>query len=163
MRKLTLAKEAEIINIYKPSMSLRVVANLVGVSKTMVSRILKEKKIAVEKNFKAPKKKLSIKKEKRIFRKFLRREFSYAYDACKWVLENFQISISDQTIRRIIKRHGLKSLSKLKKPKLSIKHVKERIFFIKLTKKNDFVDWGKFIFSDESKFDLHGANGFRRI
>jgi hypothetical protein len=83
MRKLTLAKRAEIINIYKPSMSLQVVANLIGVSKTMVSRILKEKKIAVEKNFKAPKKKFSIKKEKRIFRKFLRREFSYASDACK--------------------------------------------------------------------------------
>ncbi len=65
MRKLTLANRAEIINIYKPSMSFQVVANLVGVSKTMVSRILKEKKIAVEKNFKAPKKKLSIKKEKK--------------------------------------------------------------------------------------------------
>jgi predicted transcriptional regulator len=44
MRKLTLANRAEIINIYKPSMSLQIVANLVGVSKTMVSRILKEKK-----------------------------------------------------------------------------------------------------------------------
>jgi hypothetical protein len=29
--------------------------------------------------------------------------------------------------------------------------------------KNDFVDWGKFIFSDESKFNLHGADGNRRI
>jgi hypothetical protein len=71
-------------------MSLEVVANLVGVSRTMVSRILKEKKIDVEKNFKAPKKAFN---EKRIFRKFLRREFSYASDACKWVLENFQFLI----------------------------------------------------------------------
>jgi hypothetical protein len=83
MRKLTLAKRAEIINIYKPSTSFQVVANPVEVSKTMVSRILKEKKIAKDKNFKAPKKKLSIKKEKRIFCKFLRRRFSYASDACK--------------------------------------------------------------------------------
>ncbi len=55
MRKLTLAKRAEIINIYKPSMSLQVVANLVRISKMIVSRILKEKKIAVEKNVKAQK------------------------------------------------------------------------------------------------------------
>jgi hypothetical protein len=29
--------------------------------------------------------------------------------------------------------------------------------------KNDFVYWGKFIFSDESKFNLHGADRNRRV
>jgi hypothetical protein len=51
------------------------------------------------------------------------------------VLENFQISISDQTIRRIFKKYGLKSLSKLKKLKLSVKHVKERENFYQTYKK----------------------------
>jgi hypothetical protein len=47
----------------------------------------------------------------------------------------FSNLISDQTIRRIIKKHGLKSLSKLKKPELSIKHVKERKIFYQTYKK----------------------------
>jgi hypothetical protein len=79
------------------------------------------------------------------------------------VLENFQFSISDQTIRRIIKKHGLKFLSKLKKPELSVKHVKEREKNYQTYKKIILFIEGKFIFSDESKFDLHGEDSNRRI
>jgi hypothetical protein len=106
---------------------------------------------------------LSLRKEIQIARKFLDKEFSFASDASKWANQNFNLSISPQTIRRSIKNQNLKSYKKQKKPDLTSKQVKARRRFAKLHKDWDFTDWNKIIFSDESKFNLHGADGNTRV
>jgi hypothetical protein len=71
MKKLALTNKNEILNTYKPSLTLQSVANRVGVSKATVSNILKENNFKIPKKIQIPKKKLSIKKERRIYCKFV--------------------------------------------------------------------------------------------
>ena len=91
-------------------------------------------------------KKLSLRKEDFIVKKFSKKEFSLASDASKWAKENFEIGVSDQTIRRTLKKHGLKSYSRQKKPCLSAKNTRDRLDFSKNHRTWDYFDWKKVIF-----------------
>lgn len=163
MKKLSIGKKAEILAAYNPTFTLQKIAELTSVSVCSVLRVLEENKICKPSLPKGAKKKLSLRKETSIIRKFVDKEFSFASDASRWAKDSFEISVSGQTVRRILKTNGLKSRSKLKKPELTKNHVKERLRFARFYKNYDIIYWKKIIFSDESKFNLHGADGNRRV
>ena len=84
-------------------------------------------------------------------------------DAVKYIKKNFNILISNQSIRNLLKLNGFGSYKKIKKPYLSEKNIKERKSFGLRYKNFDFFYWKKVIFSDESKFNLHGSDGNHRV
>lgn len=104
-----------------------------------------------------------MRKEQQIVRKFINKDFHFISDATKWVKTNFLITVSARTVRRTLKSSGLKSYSRQKKPCLTKKHVKDRLLFAQSHKNWDFFDWNKLIFSDESKFNVHGSDGGKRV
>lgn len=163
MKKMSLSKNKEIIYNHQAGNTLEITAKKVGVSKSTVYKVLKENKVRPQKQSPGRKKKLSLRKEDCITKKFENKDFSFASDAVKWAKENFDIAVSDQTIRRVLKKNGLKSYSRLKKPCLDPTHVTERLKFARNFEKWDYCDWEKVIFSDESKFNLHGSDGGKRV
>ena len=96
-------------------------------------------------------------------RKFNDKSFINSIDAVKWILQNFQISVSGETIRKLLRLHGLKCYNKIKKPALNSKHIKNRLYFARELKNLTFNDWEKYLFSDESKFNLHGSDGETKV
>ena len=105
------------------------------------------------------KKKLSLRKETQIIRKFKEKEFLFASDAKKWVNLNFNIIVSDETIRKTLKTHGLECFKKQRRPSLTPRHIKARLNFAKGKRKLTYTDFKKFLYSDESKFNLSGSDG----
>ena len=68
-------------------------------------------------------------------------------------------SISDQTVRRVLRKNGLIAHIKRKKPLLRKSHCRKRLAWAKAHKDWTVEDWAKVVWSDESKFNLFGSDG----
>jgi transposase len=68
-------------------------------------------------------------------------------------------NISDQTVRRVFRKHGLTACIKRKKPLLRKTHRNKHLAWAKAHKDWAVEDWAKVIWSDESKFNLFGSDG----
>lgn len=64
-----------------------------------------------------------------------------------------------QTIRRALKRDGFKAKKKVKKPKLTKRHRRERMDFARRYEHMTEDDWARVIWSDETKVNLKGSDG----
>lgn len=67
--------------------------------------------------------------------------------------------ISKETIRRTLRKQGLKGRIALKKPFISEINQKKRMEFAKKYLNHGPEVWKNFIFSDESKFNIFGSDG----
>jgi DDE superfamily endonuclease/Transposase len=70
-----------------------------------------------------------------------------------------RIDISDQTVRRAFRKHGLVARIKRKKPLLKKTHRSKRLAWAKEHKDWTVEKWAKVVWSDESKFNLFGSDG----
>ena len=77
----------------------------------------------------------------------------------KEINRRFSINVSTHTISRTLKKKGLKSGEKKKKPLLSAKNVKARLDFAKSHQHWTAGDWNRVIFSDETKINRFNSDG----
>lgn len=69
------------------------------------------------------------------------------------------VTVSVDTVRRVLRAAGLKSKVKQKKPKLNQKHIKERLEFARRHEHWTICDWERVIFSDETKVNRFCSDG----
>ncbi|CAG8631173.1 17709_t:CDS:1, partial [Cetraspora pellucida] len=69
------------------------------------------------------------------------------------------IEVSENTVKRALRRNGLSFCVKHKKPILTKRTRKERFEFAKKYKDWSVEDWHRIIWSDESKFNIYGSDG----
>lgn len=163
MKKLSEENKKSVIFSKKPGVSYRDISLATGISLSQVYKILKENAMSTTCIRNGRRKKLSLRKEMIIVRKFKCKEFMFASDAKKWIYSNFSIKVSGETIRKTIKKHGLMCFKKQKKPFLNNKHIKNRFNFAKNLKNYTYTDFQKILYSDESKFNLSGSDGFSKV
>ena len=72
-------------------------------------------------------------------------------------------SINESTVRKILKKSGLKGYYAVKKPYINKKNKAKRLKFAKtyITKPQSF--WNNILWSDESKFNVLGSDGHKRV
>lgn len=68
-------------------------------------------------------------------------------------------SVHPNTVRRELKKAGLRAVHKQKKPLLKPRHKKARLDFGLITQHWTLEDWKKVIWSDETKINLFGSDG----
>ena len=86
-----------------------------------------------------------------------------ASEAVKELRESEGVNVSGWTMRRALKRVGLSSRVKQKKPKLSSKHIRDCLDFAKMHRNwsiNDWSvsDWERVIFLDECKINRFNSD-----
>lgn len=75
------------------------------------------------------------------------------------LLTDRALKVSSRTIRRQLKRQGLKAYVKKKKPRLLGRHKKKRMEFAVKYKEWTTEEWKRVIWSDETKIKLYGSDG----
>ena len=76
---------------------------------------------------------------------------------------SFNVQVSNETVRRVLKSDGINGRVTLKKPLLPKANIKKRFLFAK-TYKTCYPDfWNTIIWSDKSKFDIFGSDRRRCV
>ena len=97
--------------------------------------------------------------ERAVIRSITSGRVNTAVEAQKYLEERQNVHVSAQTVRNMLKRKGLKSAVKKKKPFLKSQHIKDRLEFAKRYKDWTIEDWRCVIFSDETKINRFGSDG----
>ena len=74
-----------------------------------------------------------------------------AHKVGNYVREELYVGMSDSTVRRVLRKAGLKCKVKQKKPKLTLLQIKGRLEFARRHCHWIDDDWNCVIFSDETK------------
>nr|CCA18549.1 transposase putative [Albugo laibachii Nc14] len=72
---------------------------------------------------------------------------------------DFNIDVSAQTVRNVLKVAGLQAKHKIKKPSISTKNQKKRLEFAKMHQHWTIDDWTRVNWSDETKINRFGPDG----
>lgn len=103
--------------------------------------------------------KLNERDERTILRIIESGECETAVEVSRYLSKNLKMCISASTIRRTLRKNGMKSTKKVKKPFLSSKHRKARYEFAKRYKNWTINDWKHVVWSDETKINRFGCDG----
>jgi hypothetical protein len=86
-------------------------------------------------------------------------ECDTAVDVTNRIEKEAGVAASPNTIRRSLRRSGLKALVKPKKPLLRPKHISDRYEFATRHKDWTTEDWKRVVWSDETKINRFGSDG----
>jgi transposase len=145
-------------SLLEQGLSSRVIANRLKIGKTSVTRHANSTGIKKRKKKGRPRI-LSARDESFCVREITSGRSPSAVKVAKSLQTNFEIKVSPDTVARVLKKRGLKSGEKKKKPFLSKKNVKSRLEFAKIHQHWTVEDWKRVIFSDESKINKFNADG----
>lgn len=82
-----------------------------------------------------------------------------ATEAQRCLKSEYNFDISAQSIRRALKRNGLQSRVRRKKPLLRVRHRQRRLAFARKYKDWPVEKWERVVWSDENKFNVSGSDG----
>ena len=155
-------KRSRIYALYKEGFSSRYIAKKENVSQPSVVRICN--KVEATGSVKdlpkcgAPRI-FTNRDERSIIRLLASGKCSNAVEIQKYLRIYENIVVSEDTVKRALRRNGLSSRVKRKKPFLNKRTRKERYKFAKKYKDWSVEDWRRVIWSDESKFKIYGSDG----
>lgn len=163
MLKLTPEEKSRIVGLSEGGLSAREISRRIGRHSTTVDRVLKknlENPGSYErKKGSGSKKKTSVSQDRYILRMSLCDRFKTATEIRRDLEENANVQISVETVRRRLREGGLLAMKPAKKPLLTRKMKAARLKWAKYHRSWTVEDWKNVIFSDESKFNLHGSDG----
>lgn len=139
--------------------SVREVAQIVGISKSAVQRIKAELNLDIPKEKGGRVCKLSTREKAFCVRSVVKDSKQNATQVKKSLQECHGVSVSSETVRRVLKDAGLMAITKPKKPLLRIKNVKDRLTFARAHLDDTLDDWKRVIWSDETKICRFGSDG----
>lgn len=144
--------------------SMQEIATLLGVSKSTVGKYSRLETSEKEtKNLGGRPRKVSLRVESGISKKTSAGALKNSTDIVKYVKDLTNITISNETARKILVKRGFKSYVRCKKPYLSSKHMANRRDFCRRFRDLTIDDWSRVVFTDESKFNLHGNDSNKRV
>jgi transposase len=163
MTRISVEKRARILLLLEQGHSVREIGSLEGVSHSSVVRIGQKSKTNNSSNHAlvpmGRPRIFSDREERNILRLLSSGQCSTAVDIKNTLLANDDVDVSAETLRNVLRRNGLESRIKRKKPLLTRKHRQCRLLFAKKYRNWTMEDWNRVIWSDESKFTVFGSDG----
>ena len=159
MKKLDPQVVSNVVTMLKEGESYSEIQRRVGVSKGSIAKIKKEYFSNDEMHSVGRPKILDDRYERNILRKITTGAADTAVDVSRKISVDLGKSVSAATVRRALKKHGLKSAVKVKKPLLRPQHIRERLEFSQKHREWTVEDWKRVIWSDETKINRFGSDG----
>ena len=134
MRKLSVDKTNIIISHLKEHKSANQVSSLLHVSRVTIQKITKKAGIILQDKSPGLPCSLSQRAQHSITHKIQSGQVNTAVEAQKNIVSDLGIDVSVETVRRSLRKAGMRSAPKVKKPFLSQHHRKIRLEFAKVTR-----------------------------
>lgn len=163
MKKIPKQKSIDIKALLAKGISVRETARRTGISKSTVGRLRSKIIIETSRTKTGRPKKLSAADDRIISRIIRSGKADNAVQATQTLNKQAGKVVSPSTVRRSLKRQGMKSVVKKKKPMLSALHRRARRAFAEKYKEFTEEDWKRVIWSDESKINRLGSDGQKYI
>lgn len=159
MKRISKEIENNIISLLNKEHSSRQIAAQLGVSHATVMRVHAKSRSITQKQKGGRPNKLTITDKRNIVRNITSGKANTAVDLVKNVRESTGIEVGPDTIRRALKEAGLRSATKVKKPYLQPRHIRQRLEFAQRHQHWTNDDWKRVIWSDETKINRMGSDG----
>ena len=156
---LSSQKKSHVISMLHRGVGVREVSRSLHVGVGTVHRLQKKFVSTVELSYGGRPRKLTLAMEQSCVLDMIRRKLNTTVEATKNVQEAFEMQVCVETVRCALRRGGLQSQVKQKKPRLLIKNVKARLDFARARLDWTIDDWSGVIFSDESKINQFCFDG----
>ena len=144
MRKVSAETETSIISLLKGGNSERETAARLKISRSVIYRIRKSRDDDLPTQRSGRPRVLSEQLERKYSRLATPGVIETAVDVKKHIEEDYGIAISANTVRRALRKCGLKAKEKVAKPTLTARHARAHQHWTD-------ADWATVIFSDEKK------------
>ena len=144
-------------------MSVRKISMKTGLKKSTIHENLAQKLPLTSANTTGRPKILSPKLKSLLVRHFESGRFMTSTEAKKYLTNNHDVIVSNQTIRNELRSAGLKSYARPLKPRLKKIHRLQRLNFAKAMKNVEEGFWETVIFTDESKYNIYAPDGHLRV
>lgn len=152
----------KIINDYINGISQQLLCEKYTMGKSVISRIINffKQNNSVQTVHRGGRPRITSERDDKMI---IREIKKYPFISSREIKHNLDMDASCRTIRRRAVDGGLSSFKVVKKPYISMKNKKARIKFA-----TDHINWSvqkwkSVLFSDESKFNLKGSDGNRRV
>jgi transposase len=159
MKAVPESKYAQVKYHLENGLSIRKVADICCVSKSLVHEIRSKIDRPLVNNPDGPRTKLSPQLQRYCIRLMTAGSIKTTTQMAQTINTEFGIGVSRMTVSRTLKNSGLKSAEKLSKPMLSQKNIRARLEFANMYKEWTVEDWKHVIWSDETKINRFGSDG----
>lgn len=154
-------KHNNIKALLQKGISIRKIASQTGVSKSKIGEIRKALGLDPSLAKQGAPKKMTEKDDRLAARLIRSGQVDTAVQATQYLNSIAKNTLNPQTVRNHLKKMGMRSVVKKKKPLLSKFHQKAQLNFANLYKEWTEDDWKQVIWSDESKINRLGSDGIK--
>lgn len=159
MKPLPQSTKSRIISLLQAGQSVRHISRVTGASSSTIGRLRSTVPRLQQEGKNGRPRILSERQERFLVRMFATGNFLNAVEASRKLKNEYNIRVSAQTVRTTLKRNGMQSRIRRKKPLLLANHKKRRLQFARKTKNWGLQDWDNVVWSDESMFTVFGSGG----
>jgi transposase len=146
------------ISLLRHGNSIRNIAAQTGASKSLVAKVRKEHTSTLSFKRDGRPRTLTARQKRQIARLASSGKFLTAVDIKKHLQSSELASISPNTVRRSLRRSGLRARIRRRAPLLRPIHRQKRLDFCNKYKNWTTEDWRRVIWSDETKINLFGSS-----
>jgi transposase len=148
-----------IVSLLDHNLSLRQIATQLGISKTTVSKVRDEARPDKEKSKGGRPAKIATVDKRQLARLAALKKINTTRKLAQELKNASNIDVSAETVRRTLKKSGMKAVTRKKKPKLQPNHIRQRYDFALRHQYWTTEDWRRVIWSDETKINRLGSDG----
>lgn len=159
MHHLSTSQVQNIISQLKAGHSTRQIALKIGVSHSSVSRVRDQHCSDLSLPSPGRPKKLSVRDVNHGIRQIMSKKVDNATEVAKTLQDITNQPLSAQTVRRELKKAGMKAVVKKRKPLLKPRHKRARLQWAEVHKHWTLEDWKRVVWSDEAKVNRLGSDG----
>lgn len=143
--------------------SSRQIAKQLDIGKATVNRVRARASPNAPKAVGGRPTKLSVADKRRVVRMITTHKAKTAVQAAQELKDTADMVVSAKTVQRTLKEAGMRAMTRRKKPKLSPRHIKQRLDFALSHQNWTIEDWKSVIWSDETKINRLGSDGCKWV
>ncbi len=166
-REMSQDLRKKIISLHKKGEGYKKISKALLISQNTVAKVVqtfkKDGTATISQRRPGRPRKLTPRQERLLMRRVEENRHASSLQLSKEVESQTGVTISRDTIRRTLQRNGMHGCSPRKKPLLKPRHKKARLEFARAHADKDEDYWDSIFWSDETKINVFGTDGFKTV